>query len=198
MELCHSRCFVFSISTFFAVSKHLYCAVAYSVNLIKAHSKHQSLEAVTLLRQEGAFFAPFQTKSLFDLRPPAVITSCWWSCRRRACVNICPDFPNVHKVKDLIHKENKCGDSDLFTPKIGPINTFSSLLFKFLMRFIHIKVRVANPEKSQKFEFLWMRVCLWSENKLSGWRTPRTCPWCWWGTSVTSRPGQSTPSRLRT
>lgn len=41
-------------------------------------------------------------------------------------------------------------------------------------------------------------VCQCPENRLSGWRTLRTFPWCWWETSVTSRPGQSTPSRLRT
>lgn len=36
------------------------------------------------------------------------------------------------------------------------------------------------------------------ESRSSEWKTLRTCPWSWWGTSVTSRPGRWTPSRPRT
>ena len=55
MELFQNRFFV-SISSF--LLKHPYCAMAYSVNLIKSHLKHQSLESLTLLGWEGAFSLP--------------------------------------------------------------------------------------------------------------------------------------------
>lgn len=74
--------------------------------------------------------------------------------------------------------------------------TFISLLTKWDLFKSMLKYQCS--EQSHKTEFIWIYVCLWLENRLSGWRTLRTSPWYWWGTSVTSRPGQLTPSRLRT
>lgn len=80
-----------------------------------------------------------------------------------------------------------------------------------LTNFTQIVCEINNPKKrvnslltldDQSITLLFnpclpCRLCS-PESRSSGWKTRKTCPWCWWETSVTCRPGRWTPNRLRT